>query len=40
MGLKLFTKPGSDQVKLTKGGNKYIPDNSKPNRKYKTKGDK
>ena len=40
MGLKLFTKPNSVQVRLAKGGKKYIPDNSKPNRKYKIKGEK
>ena len=40
MGLKLFTKPNSVQVRLTKGGKKYTIDTSKPNRKYKTKGEK
>lgn len=40
MGLKLFAKPNSAQVRLAKGGKKYTTDNSKPNRKYKTKGEK
>ena len=40
MGLKLFTKPNSVQARLTKGGKKYTTDTSKPNPKYKTKGEK
>lgn len=40
MGLKLFTKPNSVQVRLAKGGKKYIIDTSKPKRKYKVKGEK
>ena len=40
MGLKLFTKPNSVHVRLTKGGKKYTVDTSKPNRKYKIKGEK
>ena len=40
MGLRLFTKPNSVQVRLTKGGKKHTPDNSKPNHKYTTKGEK
>ena len=40
MGLKLFTKPNSVHVRLTKGGKKYTNDTSKSNRKYKTKGEK
>ncbi len=37
-GLKSFTKAGSKQVRLSTSG-KYVPDDKKPNRKYKVKGD-
>lgn len=36
VGLKKMTKHGSVQVRLDKGGKKYINDNSKPKRIYKT----
>lgn len=39
MGLKNFTKPGSKQVRLTKGGKKFTNDELKPNRKYAVKGE-
>ncbi len=39
MGLKLFTKPNSVQVRLTKGGKDYTKDTNKPNRKYTVKGE-
>ena len=39
VGLKSMTKPHSTQVRLAKGGKTYTNDTSKPNRKYKLKGE-
>ena len=39
LGLKEMTKAHSVQVCLTKGGKKFVKDGSKPNRKYKVKGE-
>ena len=38
LGLKRLTKAGSKQVRLSTSG-KYVPDDKKPNRKYKVKGE-
>jgi hypothetical protein len=39
-GLKALTKPHSKQVRLARGGKEYVPDNSKPARKYKVGNEK
>ena len=38
-GLKLLVT-GSPQVRLAKGGKDYVPEDKKPSRKYKLKGEK